>query len=92
MLYNYQLLQPRGVILLQKNKVQEGIFYLRKAVAFPVEIDDDPYCRKGACQQLGSALEGTGDISGAKEAYFKALKMDPGNAELKICLEKLLRR
>lgn len=48
-----------GVLVLQKNKVQEGIFYLRKAAAFPVEIDDDLHCQEGARQQLGSALEGT---------------------------------
>jgi tetratricopeptide (TPR) repeat protein len=45
-----------------------------------------------ALQNLGNALDATGDRDGAIEAFTEALRKDPGNEDARLDLEVLLRR
>ena len=86
---NANLVHVIGVSLLQEKKTLEGIPYLRRAVQL------DPK-HKEALNDLGTALQGQGDITGATGYYRRALEIDPGYSIARTNLERaeqlLLRR
>ena len=77
----------RGAALYRQGKAAEARDAWRRAL----ERGAGPLSSR-ALQNLGNALDATGDRDGAIEAFSEALRKDPGNQDARLDLEVLLRR
>jgi tetratricopeptide (TPR) repeat protein len=76
--------------LTMQNRNSEALVYVQKAVNLPVFGPEDRSCLLAAYSLLGTLQSGAGGNSqAAKEAYQKALELDPGNEEIKMYLNRV---
>jgi len=77
----------RGTALLRQGRTAEALEALRRAAE-----RGDPHLASRALQNVGGALDATGDRDGAIRAFADALQRDPANEDARFDLEVLLRR
>jgi tetratricopeptide (TPR) repeat protein len=77
----------RGTALVRQGKTAEGIAALRRAAE-----RGDARLASRALQNVGGALDASGDRDGALRAFADALARDPANDDARFDLEVLLRR
>jgi Flp pilus assembly protein TadD len=75
--------------LAMQHRNSEALVTVQTAVSRPVFGPEDRSSLLGAYSLLGTLQTTSGNSQAAKEAYQKALELDPGNAEIKMYLNRV---